>query len=221
MTRKRSSRKIFYMGEIERAVLSGLQKHLKTPRLLREFAQAYQEERQRLAGENRRRHGQIESQLAQLARAIDRLWADYESERVPVDIAWPKLKEMQAQRIALEAELTEQPPEEQIVGLHPAALQRYEMHVSELQRVFGAGVTPHTEEAAQKIRNLIARVTITPRWDEGFSLELQGRLALLMGARGLYPNMRVAASGGSLVAEVRYRRSPRPDFPRFTLALTA
>ncbi len=195
-----SSRKIFYMDEIERAVLGGLQKHLKAPRLLREFAQAYQEERQRLAGEKRRRRGQIESQLAQLGRAIDRLWADYECERVPVEIAGPKLKEMQAQKVALEAELAEQPPEEKIVGLHPAAMQHYEVHVAELQRVFGDGLTPATEEAAQRIRNLIARVTIMPR-DEGFSLELQGRLALLMGAPDLYPNMCVAASGGSLVAE--------------------
>jgi len=46
------------------------------------------------------------------------------------------------------------------------------VHVSELQRVFGDGLTPATEEAAQRIRNLIARVTITPR-DEGFALELQ------------------------------------------------
>ncbi len=188
------------MDEIERAVLGGLQKHLKAPRLLREFAQAYQEERQRLAGEKRRRRGQIESQLAQLGRAIDRLWADYECERVPVEIAGPKLKEMQAQKVALEAELAEQPPEEKIVGLHSAAMQHYEVHVAELQRVFGDGLTPATEEAAQRIRNLIARVTIMPR-DEGFSLELQGRLALLMGAPDLYPNMCVAASGGSLVAE--------------------
>jgi site-specific DNA recombinase len=82
---------------------------------------------------------------------------------VPVEIAGPKLKEMQAQKIGLEAELAEEPPEEKIVGLPPAALQPYEMHVSELQRVFGDGVTPHTEEAAQRIRNLIARVTITPK----------------------------------------------------------
>jgi len=56
---------------------------------LKEFARAYQEEPERLAGDKLKRRGRLESQLAQLQRAIDRLWADYESERVPVDIAGP------------------------------------------------------------------------------------------------------------------------------------
>jgi site-specific DNA recombinase len=195
-----SNRKIFYMDQIETAVLSGLQQHLKSPHLLKEFARTYQEERERLAGEKLRRRSQIESQLGQLQRSIDRLWADYESERVSVDIAGPKLKDMQAQKVALQGELAEQPKVERIVGLHPAALRHYEEHVTRLQSVFGGGVTPDTEEAAERIRNLIARVTVHAR-DDGFSIELQGRLALLMGAPNLYPNMRIAASGGTVVAE--------------------
>ncbi len=50
-------------------------------------------------------------------------------------------------------------------------------------------------------------MTLIPE-DDGFKIELQGRLALLMQAPNLYPNMRIAASGGSMVAEARYRRSP-------------
>lgn len=49
-------------------------------------------------------------------------------------------------------------------------------------------------EAAEKIRNLIARLTVIPR-NKGFKLELQGRLALLLNAPKVYPNMRIAASG--------------------------
>jgi site-specific DNA recombinase len=195
-----SNRKIFYMDQIETAVLGGLQQHLKAPHLLKEFARTYQEERERLAGEKLRRRSQIESQLGQLQRSIDRLWADYESERVPVDMAGPKLKDMQAQKVALQAELAEQPKVDRIVGLHPAALRHYEEHVTRLQSVFGEGVTPDTQGAAERIRNLIARVTVHAR-DDGFSIELQGRLALLMGAPNLYPNMRIAASGGTVVAE--------------------
>jgi site-specific DNA recombinase len=66
--------------------------------------------------------------------------------------------------------------------------------------MFGQGVTPDYEEAAIKIRSLISRVTLRPS-EEGFKLELQGRLALLMDAPTLYPNMRIASSGGSMVAE--------------------
>jgi len=174
------NRKVFYMDEIEKAALSGLEQHLKAPHLLKEFARAYQEERERLSGEKLRRRGQIESQLGQLQRAIDRLWADYESERVPVDIAGPRLKDMQAHKVALQAELALQPEVEKTVGLHPAALRHYKEQVTCLRSVFGEGVTPNTQEAADSIRSLVAQVTVHPRQD-GFSIELRGPLAMLMG----------------------------------------
>ncbi len=195
-----SNRKIFYMDEVEKAVLAGLQQHLKAPHLLREFAKTYQEERQRLTTEKRRLRGKLEGQLAQLQRGIDRLWADYEAERVSMDIAGPKLKELHGQKASIEEELAAAPAEEKIVGLHPAALRAYEEHVGRLQSVFDQDVTADYEEASNKIRGLIARVTLRPS-EEGFKIELQGRPALLMGASNLYPNMRITASGGSMVAE--------------------
>lgn len=69
-----SNRQIFYMDEIERAVLAGLQQHLKAPHLLKEFAKTYQEERQQLASEKTRRRSQVESQLAQLERVREFRW---------------------------------------------------------------------------------------------------------------------------------------------------
>lgn len=88
-----SNRRIFYMDEIERVVLNGLQKHLKAPHLLREFAEAYQEERQRLASKRIKRRSQVENELAQLQRSIDRVWDDYLRERISGDMAGPKLNE--------------------------------------------------------------------------------------------------------------------------------
>ena len=52
------------------------------------------------------------------------------------------------------------------------------------QGVFGQGVAPDYEGASNKIRALIARVTLRPA-EEGFKIEFQGRLALLMGASNL------------------------------------
>ncbi|MBG0802918.1 hypothetical protein IYW40_15740 [Methylocystis sp. H4A] len=46
-----SNRKILYLDEIEKAVLTGLQQHLKAPNLLKEFVRTYQEERERLAAD--------------------------------------------------------------------------------------------------------------------------------------------------------------------------
>ena len=95
--------------------------------------------RQRLASEKLRRRGQIEVQIGQLQRSIDKLWADDESERVPVDIAGPKLKDTQSQKLALQAELAQQPEVDKVIGIHPEALRHYEEHVARLQGVFGEG----------------------------------------------------------------------------------
>jgi site-specific DNA recombinase len=96
-----SNREVFYMDEVERIVLGGLQQHLKAPHLLREFAEAYQQERQRLAQKRMKRRSQIESELAQLQRSIDRVWDDYFRERIPGDMVGPKLNELKSQKEAL------------------------------------------------------------------------------------------------------------------------
>ncbi len=90
----------------------------------------------------------------------------------------------------------------------------------EPQNSLGRGVTPDNEEAAQKIRELVAKVLVKPS-DLGFKIELQGRLTLLMGAPNVYPNMRIAASGGTVVAEERYRLSPQRPNIRYCLRACA
>jgi len=84
--------------------------------------------------------------------------------------------------------------------------------------VFGEGISADTEEAATKIRALISRIVVSPV-ETGFGLQLEGRLSALMQAPNLYPSMRIAASGGSVVAEGRYRLSPRHSSGSFSLAL--
>ena len=114
-----SNRKIFYLDEIERAVLAGLQQHLKAPKLLTEFVKTYQEERARLAAEKIRRRGKVERNLAEIQRSLDRMWSDYEAERVPVEILGPRMKEAQAQKVALLAELESQPEPERSSACTP------------------------------------------------------------------------------------------------------
>jgi site-specific DNA recombinase len=103
------------------------------------------------------------------------------------------MKEAQVQKVALLAEPEARPEPEKIVGPHPAALRRYEL-IRRLNDVFGRGVTPDNAEAAEKIPELVAKAVVKPS-DQGFTIELQGRLALLMGPPNVYSNMRIAASG--------------------------
>ncbi|MGH6851329.1 MAG: hypothetical protein ACREDD_12940 [Methylocella sp.] len=72
----------------------------------------HQEERERLANEKCRLRGKFDGQLGQPQRGIDRLWADYEAERISMIIAGPKLKVLHAQKPSLEEQLIATAPEE-------------------------------------------------------------------------------------------------------------
>ncbi len=192
--------RVLYMDEIEAAVLGGLKQHLKTPDLLREFAEAYQRERERATVDKRRLRAGLEAKLAETKRLLDRAWSDYEAERLPTEVIGARMRDLLARQKDLEAELTAAPEAEKVIGLHPGALRQYERYVGDLEGVFAKGVSPETEDAADRIRRLIARVVVSPG-QPGFTLRLEGRLAELMEAPTLYPNMRISASGGTVVAE--------------------
>ena len=95
--------------------------------------------------------------------------------------------------------MAELPEPERLIELHPAALSHYEKLVTELKTVFQEGITSDTEDAAEKIRNLISHIVVNST-DEGLNIELHGRLAKILGPTDLFPNMRIAVSGGLMVA---------------------
>ena len=71
----------------------------------------------------------------------------------------------------------------------------------------------------RSFRALVHSVTVHPNGPrEGFQVEVKGKLAALIGGNA-FPQ--AVYSGGYVVAEVRYHRSPRPDWPPFTPQLHA
>ncbi len=194
------NKKIYYLDKIEPAVLNGLQQHLKSPELLSEFVKTYQTERIRLQSDKRNIRSRLENELAKVGRSIERVWKDYEDERVDMEIAGPKLRILHDDKNRLELELSTQEPEEKIVTLHPAAIKRYEEHVENLSQAFDDGISPENEDAAHAVRNLVEKIIVGHDEDGRLSLSVHGRLAALTDASALYPNMRIPSSGGSLVA---------------------
>ena len=91
----------------------------------------------------------------------------------------------------------------------------------------GKGAPHDSPEAAtsgpgtlvRSFRALVHTVTVHPNGPrEGFQLEVKGKLTALIGGDA-FPQ--AVYSGGRLVAEARYHRSPRSDWPLFTLQLEA
>ncbi len=193
--------KTYYLDSIETAVLDGLQQHLKSPDLLAEFVSTYQAERLRLQADRRNARTRIENELAQVERSIARLWRAFEDEAVSMTVAGPKLEALEADKQRLTARLAEQEPEDTIVSLHPAAIARYKRYVENLSQAFDDGISPDNADAAVAIRDLIEKVVVGHDADGKLKLRVHGRLAALTEAPNLYPNMRIAASGGTVVAE--------------------
>ncbi len=195
-----SNMKIYYLDKVEAAVLNGLQQHLKSPELLAEFVKTYQTECIRLQSSSRKIRIRIENELAKIERSIERIWKDYEEERVDMEVAGPKLRAFHDDKNRLELDLSTQEPEEKIVTLHPAAIKSYEEHVENLSQAFDDGISLENEDAANAIRNLVEKIIVGHDGDGQLSLVVHGRLAALTDASDLYPNMQISSSGGSMVA---------------------
>lgn len=99
-------------------------------------------------------------------------------------------------------------------ALHLAALRHYENSVRRLGEAFGRGPAPDNAEAAEKIRELGAKVTIKPS-EDGVKIELQGS------SRSDGRPQSLSASGGSVVAEERYHLSPQRPIIRYCLRACA
>lgn len=84
---------------------------------------------------------------------------------------------------------------------HPAAIARYQSYVENLSQAFDDGISPDNADAAAAIRDLVEKVVVGHDTDGKLELRVHGRLAALTEAPNLYPNMRIAASGGTVVAE--------------------
>ncbi|MDA4848603.1 recombinase family protein [Hoeflea poritis] len=198
-TRKESgscdNKKIYYLDQIETAVLSGLQEHLESPELLAEFVETYQKERIRLAADKQKAHLKLENDLARTQRSIDRIWAEYEDELIDMKLAGPKLRSLNDDKEAIELRLAAMEPEPNVISLHPTAVKRYRQYVTNLSKAFDDGISPDNEEAASAIRDLVQKIAVGHDSSGQLTLSVHGRLAALTDAPKLYPNMMISASG--------------------------
>jgi hypothetical protein len=109
----------------------------------------------------------------------------------------------------LTEELSQSMPEE-IVALHPAAIERYLGSIRELEMALARQLRSN-DQIAPALNELIESVTVHPREGEP-ELKIKGRLAALTGD-ALFPQR--SLSGGLMVAEVRYSARPTIDVATF------
>ena len=204
-----SNRRIIYLRDIERLVLSGMAEELKDPRLIETYVRSYNSERERFAGNAsavrtrlKAKRDRIESERQ---RNIDLVIKYVISE----DDAKQRISGLKEERLRVEAELAALEEAPVPVALHPATLDRYIRTVNELADTMAghAGAEHDRGSLVADFRALVHSVIVHPKgpW-QGFEVEVKGKLAALVGG-GVFPEARYN-NGSYVVAGVRYIAKP-------------
>ncbi|WP_170595723.1 recombinase family protein [Ruegeria arenilitoris] len=165
-------------ADLEDRVLSGLKEQLLHPDLIAEFAKAYQEEYNRLAGSIQQERINATRDLAQVERKIAHL-IDAISDGMFHASMKDKLTALEARKAELEALIaaaSDEPP----VLLHPGLSDVYREQVANLTTALR---DPSSQaQATSIIRSLLSEIRLVPE-DGTYALELVGELAGLLALR--------------------------------------
>jgi site-specific DNA recombinase len=171
-----SNRRIIYLREIERLVLSGMAEELKDPRLIETNVRKYNSERERLAGDAAAVRARLEAKLDRIEgerrRNIDLVIKYVISE----EDAKQRIAELKEERLRVEPELTTLEEAPVPIALHPATLDRY------IKTVSHAGAEDDRGSLIDDFRTLVHSVIVHPNgpW-QGFEVEVKKKLAALVG----------------------------------------
>jgi hypothetical protein len=189
----------FYLDDIERRVLAGLETQLKDPRAIERFLKSYVEERKRLAAAEGAKRQRKETRLEEVNREFDRALNMCVKGLANEDEMGPLLAQLREERKALQAELAAMAPPANVVSLHPVAVKRYLAMVNDLAISLPRREVASNEGISQALRELVSCVTITPAPSGPPKIAVTGHLSVLIGG-DLPPNFRgvIDGSGGPL-----------------------
>lgn len=184
-----SNRRIVYLRDIERLVLSGMAEELKDPRLIETYVRNYNSERERLAGNASSERLRLEAKRDRIEgerqRNIDLVIRYVISE----EDAKQRIAELNQERLRVEAELAALEETPTPISLHPATLDRYIEIVNTLADTISSHASAEDDRGplVADFRALVHSVIVRPKgpW-EGFEVEVKGKLAALVGG-GLFP----------------------------------
>jgi site-specific DNA recombinase len=205
-----SNRRIVYLRDIERLVLTGMAEELKDPRLIETYVRSYNSERERLAGNASAVRTRLEAKRDRIEgerqRNIDLVIKYVISE----DDAKQRIAVLEEERLRVEAELATLEEAPVPIALHPATLDRYIKTVNELADTMAshAGAEDDRGPLVADFRALVHNVIVHPKspW-QGFEVEVKGKLAALVGG-GVFPEARY--NSGSYVVAGEGLEPPTP-----------
>jgi site-specific DNA recombinase len=205
-----SNRRIIYLRDVERLVLSGMAEELKDPRLIESYVRNYNSERERLAGDAAAVRMRLEAKRDRIEgerqRNIDLVIKYVISE----EDAKQRIAELREERLRVEAELAAIEEAPVPIALHPATLDRYVETVNTLADTMAGHASAKDDRGpvVADLRALVHSVIVHPKgpW-QGFEVEVRGKLSALVGG-GLFPEAH--HSSGSYVVAGEGLEPPTP-----------
>lgn len=191
--------KTFYLPTVEEAVLVGLKRELKHPKVIAEYFREYVEERNRLAAGAKKGRAKLERRLAAAQAEWDRTFKAYQSGILSEETAFKELPRLQSECDRLKVELAAEPVAENTIAFHPAALARYEGQLARLQETLASGAAEGDAEAYGAIRELVESVIVRRDHERrgGVEVEITGRLSALLGGSAYPHGIREHSFSGS------------------------
>jgi site-specific DNA recombinase len=167
------------VAELERRVLDGIERRMLAPDAVAEFLREYQAEQKRLRAAASRQRREAEKRLGaqdrQIANIIDAI-----ADGVATPGMKTKLIEIEREKEILIAEMEAFALADNVVTLHPAAVEAYRRKVGELQSALKSDERDRWE-AMDIVRSLVTSIDIVPLVGRGqVELRVCGALAELL-----------------------------------------
>lgn len=179
--------------DVERMTLSGLRRELANPIYLAEYVATYNEECRRLARDAGNERGKLERRRAVIGREIERAWDAIVKVGVDPATLAGRIRQLEAERGEIVAKLANLDAGQNIITLHPAALDRYRADLDRLAELLPRNELGESDQLAITLRALISAVIVhAPANSETLKIEIRGRLEKLLDAPSF---MRCSAGG--------------------------
>ncbi|CAA7621083.1 recombinase family protein [Magnetospirillum sp. UT-4] len=148
------------IADLEQRVLDGITAKLLAPEVLAEYLKTYHEERKRLQVESGRRQADLKKRLPALEKEIANL-ADAIAEHGYSKVLGDRLAKLERERDDVTAKLATIEEEDNVVLLHPRAVDAYKKAVGELSRLM-EGDDQARREAMAVLRPMIQSIDVLP-----------------------------------------------------------
>jgi site-specific DNA recombinase len=206
------NRRMPYVDAIERTALAGLRRRFTERKFFVAWLKAYNAERRRLAISADDRRGRLERRAGEIARELARAADAIMAGTIDRGTIGGAIREREAERDRIAADLAAIDAAGEIVALHPATVEAYRASIEAFETLADQAGEAARAELMTTLRDLIVAVVIHPGPAAGqYDVEVCGRIEALTGA---FPTR---STGGALtVAGVRLGQSPTPA-PRPTI----